>query len=139
MNVTLPMPRPGSKWRPGKKPGTWFRHVAILGPCVAENGNVTAIRHRITVPFGPKWSLAAIAAMPSETCRVSGECQGREIKGVLRLPIAARREAVWHRDGAMTGWFHLTPAPDETPTFKITGTWKQDDTDGMEAVIFAPI
>ena len=133
------MTRPGSKWRPGKTPGSWFRHVSVLGPCVAEGGNVTAIRHRVTVPFGPKWSLTALAALPSETVRVSGECQGRKIEGVLRLPLAARREVIWHKDGALTGDFTVTPAAGETPTLQVTGTWKQGDTQGMEAVLFAPL
>lgn len=133
------MPCPGSKWRPGKNPGSWFRHVAVLGPCVAENGQVTAIRHRVTVPFGPKWSLLALAALPSETCRVTGECQGRKIEGVLRLPLAAARKVVWHKDGALTGRFTLTPAPEEPATLQVTGTWQQNDTADMTAVLFAPL
>ena len=134
------MPRPGNKWKPGKTAGTWFRHIAILGPCVAENGHVTAIRHRVTVPFGDKWSLAAMAKLPAETVRVVGTVAGRSVDGILRLPLAARRRVVWHKDGALTGDFTVMPAPDSAPaTLQLTGTWKQDDTQGMEAVLFGPM
>jgi hypothetical protein len=131
------MKQPGNKWNPGKKPGTWFRHISILGPCLAENERITLLRHKISVPAGDKWSLAAIAALPSETVRVQGTVKGQNIDGVLKIPLAAKRRVIWHKDGALTGQFQVTPAGDtEVTTLAITGTWKDD---GMEAVLFGPI
>jgi hypothetical protein len=139
MNATQ-MTRPGNKWKPGKTAGTWFRNIAILGPCVAENGNITAVRHRVTVPFGDKWSLAALAKLPAETVRITGRCGAVQVDGVLSIPLAARRQVVWHKDGALTGNFTVSPVDPATPvTMKVTGTWKQDDTQGMEAVLFGPL
>ena len=134
--LTSPMPCPGSRWRPGKKNGTWFRHVPILGPCVAEAGNVTAIRHGVSVPFGKDWAVKALRALPSELVRVSGQCQGRTIQGVIRLPIAARRRVMWHKDGAATGAFTCSPTSAAEETLAITGAWKQDDSQGVEAILF---
>ena len=132
------MPSPGSRWKPGKKAGTWFRHVAILGPCVAEAGNITCLKHGVTVPHSKAWAVEALRALPSELLRVSGECQGRSIQGIIRLPLAARRRVMWHKDGACTGTFSCSPAATgETETLVITGAWKQDDTKDVEAVLFA--
>jgi len=134
--LTTPMPCPGSRWRPGKKQGSWFRHVAILGPCVAESGHVTCLRHGITVPFGKDWAVKALRALPSELVRVSGQCQGRTIQGVLRLPLAASRRVMWHKDGACTGKFTCSPVSGQEETLSITGAWKQDDSQGVEAILF---
>lgn len=134
---STPMPSPGSRWRPGKKPGTWFRHVAILGPVVAEDGKMTAIRHKVTVPFSKAWAVEALRALPSELVRVSGQCQGRSIEGIIRIPFAARRRVMWHKDGACTGVFTCSPVSAGEETLAITGAWRQDDSQGVEAILFS--
>ena len=135
-NTPTPMPSPGSRWRPGKKAGTWFRHIAILGPCVAEAGNITSLKHGVTVPFSKTWAVEALRALPAELVRVSGQCQGRSIQGIIRLPIAARRRVMWHKDGACTGAFTCSPTSAAEETLAITGAWKQDDSQGVEAILF---
>lgn len=133
---TVNMPSPGSRWRPGKKPGTWFRHVAILGPCVAEAGNITSLRHGVTVPFSKTWAVEALRSLPSELVSVSGKCQGRPIQGIIRIPFAARRRVMWHKDGACTGSFTCSPVSAGEETLAITGAWRQDDSQGVEAILF---
>lgn len=134
--LTTPMPCPGSRWRPGKKPGSWFRHVPILGPCVAEAGNITCLRHGVTVPFSKTWAVEALRKLPSELVRVSGQCQGRTIQGVIRLPIAARRRVMWHKDGAMTGEFTCSPTSAAEENLAISGAWAASDTKDLEAILF---
>jgi len=130
------MPSPGSRWRSGKKPGTWFRHIAILGPCVAEAGNITSLKHGVTVPFSKTWAVEALRSLPAELVRVSGQYQGRTIQGIIRLPLAARRRVMWHKDGAATGEFSCCPISEGEETLAITGAWKQDDSQGVEAILF---
>jgi hypothetical protein len=137
--LTSPMPCPGSRWRAGKKDGTWFRYVPVLGPCVAEAGNITCIRHGVTVPFSKTWAVEALRRLPSELVLVSGKCQGRTIQGIIRLPIAARRRVMWHKDGACTGVFSCSPTSTGDETLSITGAWKQDDSQGVEAILFCTI
>lgn len=138
--LTTQMPCPGSRWRAGKKAGTWFRYVPILGPCVAEAGNITCLRHGVTVPFAVNsWAVEALRRLPSELVLVSGKCQGRTIQGIIRLPIAARRKVMWHKDSTLRGVFSCSPISEGEETLSITGTWQQDDTNDMEYILFGSL
>ena len=138
--TTTPMQSPGNAWKPGKTPGTWFRHVPIFGPVVAENGQITAKRSGVTVPAGPGWAVAMLAALPGQLVAFTFQNanQAQTMRGVARMPHGAR--GIPNCRGAENYRYTATPAPaGAVVTHRATGTWKQDDTHGLEAVILTAL
>ena len=134
------MPAPGTAWKPGKTPGTWFRHIAFLGPCTAQAGQITAKRFGVTVPAGAGWAQVMLAALPGQvvafTFKNANEAQ--TIRGVARMPHGAA--GIPNCRGAENFRYTATPAAlNATITHKATGTWKQDDTQGLDRVVLTAL
>jgi hypothetical protein len=138
--IIAPMPSPGTAWKQGKTAGTWFRHIAFLGPCTAQDGKITALKFGVTVPAGTGWQEKMLAALPGRLVAFTfkNANQAQWISGTAFMPHGATgipncRAPENFRYTATSA--HLNAAV----THKATGTWKQDDTQGMDRVILTAI
>lgn len=131
------MKKPGNKWKPGKEAGTWFRHVAVIGPCVAKNGNVTALKQRITVPFEEGWAMKVAEQMPLEKVRVVATINNKNSVGIAMIPLAAIRNVVMKHDKCLHGEYIVSPGfPHDKVSMKMVGLHSNDGIGGkIESVI----
>ena len=138
--IIAPMPSPGTAWKPGKTHGTWFRHIPVLGPCTAQAGQITALKWAVSVPAGPGWQEKMLAAIPGRLVafQFRNANQAQWISGVAFMPRGAA--GIPNCRGAENYRYSETSAPlNAALTHKATGTWKQDDTQGMDRVILTAI
>ena len=138
--TTIAMPSPGTAWKPGKTPGTWFRHIAFFGPCAAQECKITALKWGVSVPAGPGWQEKMLAALPGRLVAFTfkNANQSMWVSGVAFMPHGAT--GIPNCRGAENYRYSETPAPSgAVATHVATGTWRQDDTQGMDCVILTAL